>query len=261
MNIFTDIGSWRDARRGVTGSLGFVPTMGNLHAGHLDLVYRARKNNDFVAVSIFVNPAQFNDKADFEKYQRTFDADCALLKDAGADFVFHPDAKEIYADDYTLRVTETVIAEELEGAFRPGHFAGMLTVVLKLLNIIAPTRAYFGEKDYQQLLLVQKMCAALFLPLEIVPCPTLRDASGLALSSRNGRLTEGGRAHAALIYKTLMSDMDDAAAKDVLDHAGFRTEYVTTKWGRRLCAAWLGDVRLIDNVPKDPLSPHLRGEG
>lgn len=245
----SDPKKWRELSRTLKGTIGFVPTMGNLHEGHIDLVTRARSENDIVVVSIFVNPTQFNQQSDFEKYARTFEADCRLLDEAGADYVFFPDAKAMYPDNYEVQVSESVISKELEGEFRPGHFTGMMTVVLKLLNIIGADRAYFGEKDFQQLTLVKKMVDALFVPTEIIPCPTIRAQSGLALSSRNARLTEEQRKKATLISEVLQSDLSDESAMKKLADSGFKPEYVATRWGRRLAAAWLGDVRLIDNVP------------
>ena len=201
MKIVTDIKEWQDLRRTLgKHSLGFVPIMGHLHEGHIALCQHARKENDLVVTSIFVNPTQFNVAADFDAYQRTLEHDCALLDKAGNDYVFFPDAAAMYADNYEVRVSETTLSSELEGEFRPGHFGGMLTVVMKLLNIIQPTRAYFGEKDYQQLLLVKKMAASLFMPVDIVACPTVRAQSGLALSSRNSRLTEDQQA-AVMAYQ------------------------------------------------------------
>lgn len=223
--------------------------MGNLHEGHISLCRQAKAENDVVLVSIFVNPTQFNQRADFEKYARTFEADCALLDEAGVDYVFHPDEKAMYPDDYEVQVSESVVSQELEGQFRPGHFQGMLTVVLKLLNIAQADRAYFGEKDFQQLTLVRKMVEALFVPTEIIPGKTIRAESGLALSSRNARLTPAQQAQAVEISRLLKSDLSDEAVMQKLAEAGFRPEYVATKWGRRLAAAWLGDVRLIDNLP------------
>ena len=247
-SIVSDPQKWQSLRKTLKGSIGFVPTMGNLHAGHANLCERAKRENDLAVVSIFVNPTQFNQPSDFEKYQRTFEADCRLLDRAGVDYVFHPDVKAMYPDDYQVQVSETVISKELEGEFRPGHFTGMMTVVLKLLNIIQPDRAYFGEKDFQQLLLVEKMVNALFLPVKIVRCPTVRAQSGLALSSRNGRLDDAGRAKASEIARFLKQGLSDADTVTKLEQAGFRPEYVATKWGRRLAAAWLDDVRLIDNI-------------
>ncbi|MFN7114422.1 MAG: pantoate--beta-alanine ligase [Alphaproteobacteria bacterium] len=240
---------WQNLRKTLAGSIGFVPTMGNLHEGHIDLCRRARTENDIVVASVFVNPTQFNQPSDFEKYARTLAADQKLLSEAGVDYLFHPDAESMYPDGYSVKVSEEQIAGELEGAFRPGHFTGMLTVVLKLLNIIGADRAYFGEKDFQQLLLVKKMVASLFLPVEIVACPTVRAENGLALSSRNARLTPAQLEKAPLLAQLLQSGIDDAAVMKKLEEAGFKPEYVETRWGRRLAAAWLGDVRLIDNVP------------
>lgn len=244
---------WQSLRKSLRGSVGFVPTMGNLHEGHIALAKRAREVNDHVVVSIFVNPTQFNQPSDFERYARTFEADCALLDAAGIEYVFSPEPADIYPDNYEVQVSETVISNELEGVFRPGHFAGMMTVVLKLLNIIGADRAYFGEKDFQQLLLVRKMADAFFLTTEIIGCPTIRAESGLALSSRNGRLSDAQLEKAKMISALLMSDFPDATVMKQLEEAGFRPEYVVTKWGRRLAAVWLGDVRLIDNVEYTPM--------
>lgn len=249
--IVSDPIKWQSLRKTLAGSLGFVPTMGNLHAGHIALCDRARAENDHTLVSIFVNPTQFNQKSDYEKYARTFEADCKLLDDAGVDYVFHPDEKAMYPDAYQMQVSEQEDAKVLEGAFRPGHFTGMLTVVLKLLNIAGADRAYFGEKDFQQLRLVRKMAEAFFLPVNIIGCPTLRASDGLALSSRNARLTPEQRAKAPLLAALLQSDLPNDAIMKKLEEEGFKPEYVETRWGRRLAAAWLGDVRLIDNVPAD----------
>lgn len=244
----SDLKKWQKLSKSLKGTIGFVPTMGNLHEGHMDLVRRAKAENDIVVVSIFVNPTQFNQTEDFEKYARTLEADCGFLDEANVDYVFCPDAKDMYPDNYEVQVSETIISKELEGEFRPGHFTGMLTVVLKLLNIIGADRAYFGEKDFQQLALVKKMTEALFVPTEIIACPTVRAKSGLALSSRNGRLTDEQKRQAALISDLLQSGLSDDDILKKLAESGFKPEYVVTKWGRRLAAAWLGDVRLIDNV-------------
>lgn len=241
--------AWRTLRKNLSGTIGFVPTMGNLHEGHIDLCRRARAENDTVIASVFVNPTQFNQTADFEKYARTLAADKKLLAQAGVDYLFAPEAAAMYADGYTIKIIEDDISQHLEGAFRPGHFTGMLTVVMKLLNIIGADRAYFGEKDYQQLLLVRKMAEALFIPTEIIACPTVRAENGLALSSRNSRLSPAALEKAPLLYQLLQSGLDDAAVMKKLEEAGFKPEYVETRWGRRLAAAWLDDVRLIDNVP------------
>lgn len=247
-SIVSDPRSWQKQRKELKGTLGFVPTMGNLHEGHIALAKRAKAENDFVIVSLFVNPTQFNQRSDYEKYARTFDADVKLLEEAGVDFVLSPDEPAMYPDKYDVQVIEKTISKELEGEFRPGHFEGMLTVVLKLINIAQADRAYFGEKDFQQLTLVKKMVEAFFVPTEIIPCPTIRQEDGLALSSRNGRLSPEQRKQAVEISRLLKSGLSDDEIMKKLAEAGFRPEYVATKWGRRLAAAWLGDVRLIDNV-------------
>lgn len=253
-SIVSDPKSWQKQRKSLKGTLGFVPTMGNLHEGHIALAKRARAENDHVLVSIFVNPTQFNQRADYEKYARTFDADCKLLEGAGVDFILHPGEPAMYPDKYEVQVVEKVISKELEGEFRPGHFEGMQTVVLKLLNIAQADRAYFGEKDFQQLTLVKKMVEAFFVPTEIIGCPTIRQQDGLALSSRNSRLSPEQQAKATDISRLLKSAASDDEVMKKLADAGFRPEYVATKWGRRLAAAWLGDVRLIDNVPLSEVS-------
>jgi len=223
--------------------------MGNLHEGHIALVKRAKAENAHVLVSIFINPTQFNQRADYDRYARTFEADSKLLDAAGADYIFHPDEKALYPDNYEMQVVETALSKRLEGEFRPGHFQGMLTVVLKLLNIVQADRAYFGEKDFQQLMLVRKMVEAFFLPVEIVSVPTVRAESGLALSSRNGQLSPEQLIQAVELSRLLKSSLSDEDVMKRLATAGFRPEYVATQWGRRLVAAWLGNVRLIDNIP------------
>jgi pantoate--beta-alanine ligase len=249
LNIVSEPKSWQSLRKTLKGPVGFVPTMGNLHAGHISLCEQAKRENDTVLVSLFVNPTQFNDRADYEAYARTQKADFDLLEAAGVDYVFIPDEPTMYPDQYEVQVGEETISEVLEGEFRPGHFQGMLTIVLKLLNIAQADRAYFGEKDFQQLMLVKKMVSALFLPVEIVAGQTVRAEDGLALSSRNARLTKEQRDIAPLLSVLLKSDLTDAEIMEKLAAAGFRPEYVASKWGRRLAAAWLGSVRLIDNVP------------
>ena len=250
--VFDRIWVWRerracDVRRGI--SLGYVPTMGALHEGHLSLVERSRAENDRTLVSIFVNPTQFDDPADLDAYPRTIERDLALLDAAGVDFVLLPRAEEMYADGFRYRVSETELSTTLEGVHRPGHFDGVLTVVLKLLNIAAAERAYFGEKDWQQLNLVRGMADAFFLPTTIVACPTVRESSGLALSSRNARLTPPDRERAAILRRVLRSAATPDDAIDQLTDAGFAVDYVDDRDGRRLAAVTLRGVRLIDNVP------------
>ena len=250
--VFDRIWVWQerracDVRRGI--SLGYVPTMGALHEGHLSLVERSRTENDRTLVSIFVNPTQFDDPADLDAYPRTLERDLALLDVAGVDFVLLPRAEEMYCDGFRYRVSETELSTTLEGVHRPGHFDGVLTVVLKLLNIAAAERAYFGEKDWQQLSLVRGMADAFFLPTTIVACQTVRESSGLALSSRNARLTAPDRARAATLHRVLASAATTNDAIDQLTDAGFAVDYVADRDGRRLAAVRLAGVRLIDSVP------------
>ena len=250
--VFDRIWVWQerracDVRRGI--SLGYVPTMGALHEGHLSLVERSRTENDRTLVSIFVNPTQFDDLTDLEGYPRTLERDLALLDAAGVDFVLLPRAEEMYSDGFRYRVSETELSTTLEGVHRPGHFDGVLTVVLKLLHIAAAERAYFGEKDWQQLSLVRGMADAFFLPTTIVACQTVRESSGLALSSRNARLTAPDRARAATLHRVLASAATTNDAIDQLTDAGFAVDYVADRDGRRLAAVRLAGVRLIDSVP------------
>jgi pantoate--beta-alanine ligase len=234
---------------------GFVPTMGALHAGHLSLRERARAENARAWASLFVNPAQFNDCEDLRNYPRPLDDDIRLLRDAGCDLVFLPREDEIYPDGYRYRIVENDLSRRLEGAGRPGHFDGVLTVVLKLLLLVRPGRAYFGEKDFQQLQLVDGMARAFFLDTEIVACPLVREPDGLAMSSRNRRLTPAERARAPAIHRVLAASVamrrpaEDAAAE--LAREGFEVEYVADHDGRRLAAVRLGAVGLIDNVACD----------
>ncbi len=244
------VAEWRRRRESPEWAgkrIGFVPTMGALHAGHAALLRQARAENERVVLSIFVNPTQFNDPADLAKYPRTLEADCAL-EAPFADAVFVPAADELYPDRYAYRLTEYEQSCRWEGAHRPGHFDGVLTVVLKLLNAVRPDRAYFGEKDWQQLQLVRGLVGAMLLPIEIVACPTVRDADGLALSSRNARLSPEGRARAAEFPRALRTAPDAKTAAERLRAAGFEVDYVDDHAGVRLGAVRLEGVRLIDNV-------------
>lgn len=233
-------------------TVGFVPTMGALHEGHLELVRRAKSETDKVFVSIFVNPTQFNDPKDLEKYPRTFERDLELLMSAGCDYLFYPTPQDMYPFGYHYKVTEDDFSKKLCGSHRPGHFDGVLTVVMKLLNIVNPISAYFGEKDHQQLTLIKKMTQDFFMPVRIVPCPTVRESDGLAMSSRNMRLTPEQRQIAPQIYKVISSATSDQEAATQLTALGFKVDYVETLANRRYAAAFLGDVRLIDNVEVRP---------
>lgn len=252
MRPIESVSAWRlerlaQIRSGLT--LGFVPTMGALHDGHRSLVRRSRADNDRTLVSIFVNPPQFDDKRDLAEYPRPLENDLEVLRAEGVDFVFVPREVDLYPDGYVYRVAEHELSKLLEGAHRPGHFDAVLTVVLKLLLIGSADRAYFGEKDWQQLTLIQGMVDAFFLPTAIVPCATVREADGLAISSRNGRLLRHQREQAPRFHRVLASAPTAQAACRELRAAGFAVDYVEDRGGRRLGAVRLGSVRLIDNVP------------
>ncbi len=245
------VAEWRSLRaehRAAGRSVGFVPTMGALHDGHVSLFRAAREHHAVVLASIFVNPTQFDDSQDFEKYPRTLDTDCARMDAAGVDVAFVPAVATMYPNGTHYSVVENDLSRELCGAYRPGHFSGMLTVVLKLLQIADAEAAYFGEKDYQQLLLVRGLCEAFFLPTRIVGCPTVREPDGLAMSSRNARLTPSERALAPQFHRALVAAPTAAAAREQLRLAGFTVDYVEDREGRRFGAVRLGAVRLIDNV-------------
>ncbi len=249
MNIVTSINEWRLLRSDLGGqTMGFVPTMGHLHAGHLSLCERSRAENALTVVSIFVNPTQFNQASDFDHYPPDVERDAQLLRELEVDFLLLPDVSALYPDQYSLQIFEQELALDLEGTYRPGYFSGMLTVVLKLLNLVQASKAYFGEKGYQQYLLIKKMAESLFSNTEIVACPTLSAEDGLALSSRNVRLNHDQRYKAACFPKILQQAENASQAQRALIEAGFKVDYVADQWGRRLAAIWIDDVRLIDNI-------------
>jgi pantoate--beta-alanine ligase len=267
-------------KRGLT--VGLVPTMGALHKGHGALMRRARDENGAVVATIFVNPTQFDRPDDFQKYPRELDTDLAFCERLGVDAVFAPDAREMYPGDLHQKMPLTSvdvagISSRLEGEFRPGHFRGVATVVAKLFNIVAADRAYFGEKDAQQLAVIQKMAADLNFTVEIVPVPTVREPDGLAMSSRNQLLTPDERRIAPLLYQALCEaqrlirdgassavEIQRAATTVMSRDPAFRIQYLeavdpatfeplvhTTRAVRLVAAVWLGEVRLIDNVLVD----------
>ncbi len=253
--------SWIAARDGLFKAgktIGFVPTMGALHEGHLSLIRKARAENDIVLLSIFVNPTQFDNPEDLKKYPSTLPQDIELASANGCDHIITPNKEMMYPDGYRYRVSEADFSKKLCGAHRPGHFDGVLTVVLKLFNIAKATRAYFGEKDFQQLELIREMARAFFLEVEVLACPTLREADGLAMSSRNVRLSSSDRERAPMFAKILRESLHDGdsaeTARKRLEQLGFRVDYVedlglgTPQVRRRFGAVFLGDVRLIDNV-------------
>jgi len=267
------VGRLRDEHK----SIGFVPTMGALHQGHLQLVSRCVAENDACVVSLFINPTQFNDKNDFNRYPRTLENDIALLASVGCAIVFAPSAEEMY----TPSEMETVfdfdfggLDEVMEGIFRPGHFNGVVQVVSKLFSLVTPDKAYFGEKDFQQLAIIRRMVQVMNFPIEIVGCPIVREKSGLALSSRNALLSEQERTTAAVIYRTLseskqlMHEKTVAETKAwVIDRLnaidGLKVEYYEIVNGNSLqsitdwsdadyvvgcVTVYCGKVRLIDNI-------------
>ena len=268
------LAKWRKAGE----SVALVPTMGALHEGHLSLVELAKNKADHVVVSIFVNPIQFGPREDFNLYPRDEAGDLVKLAKAGAGLVFAPEVTEMYPQGFSTHVRVGDLTEDLCGAARPNHFDGVATVVVKLLLQCAPDLAVFGEKDYQQLLVIKRLVRDLNVPVEIVPGPIVREKDGLALSSRNAYLSPSERKTAPLLYQTISAvaadlaqgrGCDDAvvAARFKLDAAGFRVDYVAVrdpdtlkplsgpvKRARVLAAAYLGKTRLIDNVPVPPAS-------
>ena len=249
MKVFTSIAEWQKWRANVKDKqLGFVPTMGALHQGHMSLIEACRRQNPITVVSVFINPKQFDESADFEAYPADHQSDLDQLEKAGVDVVILPDAAQIYVDDYRFKVTENDFSQRLCGAHRPGHFDGVLTVVMRLLNLVQPDNAYFGEKDYQQLQLIRDMVSAFFMPVNIVACATVREADGLAMSSRNQHLDARNRAKAASLYAALKQSRTATEAREVLAGQGFDVDYVEDITDRRLAAARLGNTRLIDNV-------------
>ena len=277
MEVFSTIKTLREAVATAKASgktIGFVPTMGALHEGHLSLIRTAKEHCDTVVVSIFVNPIQFNNPEDLRTYPRTLEADCEKLQTVGCDMVFAPSAEEMYPEPATETYNFGELEAVMEGPQRPGHFAGVATVVHRLFNIVEPKKAFFGEKDFQQLAIIQSLVKQLSLPVEIVPCPIVRADDGLALSSRNMRLSAEARQIAPQIYATLKNSVEkshaasvDEVKKYVIDTLVnlkvFEPEYFeivndTTlqpikNWSEAqgvvgCIAVWLDGVRLIDVI-------------
>lgn len=278
MEVFTSVQSLRQYLTQQVlqqKTIGLVPTMGALHEGHISLIEAAKKDNDIVVCSIFVNPTQFNNPEDLAKYPRTFDADRAMLESAGCSAVFAPSAEEMYPEQPVLNIHFGALETVMEGASRPGHFNGVGIVVSKLFNIVNPHRAYFGQKDLQQVSVVRQLVSDLAFGLELVICPTVRENDGLAMSSRNRRLSETERGIAPQIYKILASARDALLAGEpvhaiaaearalfaatpeftldyfeVIDIKTLRTvTEIGTEGHNAICVAvFLGPVRLIDNV-------------
>lgn len=212
MQIVSTIAAARETRARLNGTLGFVPTMGFLHEGHLSLVRRARKECDAVAVSIFVNPKQFSPDEDLNRYPKAMEKDLALLREAGVSFVFTPDESEIYPPGFATSIDVGEVSKPLEGAIRSGHFSGVATVVTKLFNIIQPAKAFFGQKDAQQCAVIKRLVADLNIPVDIVICDIVRNEKGLALSSRNSYLTDSEQDRALLLHESLGKAQEHIAA-------------------------------------------------
>lgn len=274
VHTIKELQSELNALRSIGKTIGLVPTMGALHAGHASLVKRAVAENDVVVVSDFVNPTQFNDRNDLIKYPRTLDADCELLEKVGACFVFAPSVEEIYPEPDTRQFSYAPLDTVMEGKFRPGHFNGVCQIVSKLFMIVEPDRAYFGEKDFQQLAIIREMVKQMEFKLQIVGCPIVREEDGMALSSRNARLLPEEREYALNISQTLFKSRTFAASHTVAEtqkfvedaiaaSKGLRLEYFEIVDGNNLqkIASWedteyavgcitvfCGEVRLIDNI-------------
>ena len=253
-------------------TIGFVPTMGALHQGHLSLIKQAQQGNNVVICSIFVNPTQFTDASDLEKYPRPITEDIKKLEEAGCDILFNPAVTEIYAGNEQWHLAIGELEYLLEGKFRPGHYQGVTQVVYKLFNIVKPDRAYFGQKDYQQFLVISKMVELLSMPVELVMCPIEREPGGLAMSSRNIHLTVGDRQHSLVLSKTLnwvkdhfnrndVRNLEAEAGKRISTEPGLQLEYFeiadadnlhpanqNTARFVALVAARVGNTRLIDNM-------------
>ena len=275
MKIFTTkaaVGQYLSQIKASAKTIGFVPTLGALHQGHLSLIELAKKHNDVIICSIFVNPSQFNDPKDLEKYPRTIEADIKLLEQINCDILFNPGVNEMYDDNeqWHLNIGET--EHLLEGEFRPGHYQGVTQVVYKLFNIVKPDAAFFGQKDYQQFLIISKMVDMLNMPVELVMCPIKRETDGLAMSSRNIHLSADDRRHALVLSKTLnfikhkfdshnISALKQEAAQLINAEPGVELDYFEIADGDTLhtatpgskkivalVAAKVGNTRLIDNV-------------
>ena len=274
ISTIKDLKSLLDECRAEGKTVGLVPTMGALHQGHASLVERAVKENDVAVVSVFVNPTQFNDKNDLKNYPRTLEADCALLEKIGADITFAPSAEEMYPTEDTRQFSFAPIDTVMEGACRPGHFNGVAQIVSKLFYAVEPDKAYFGEKDFQQLAIIREMVRQLDLKLEIVGCPIVREADGLAMSSRNTLLTADERQRALTISRTLFASLDFATDNSLAATKAFVEEKINSTPGLELeyyqivdgntlqeinewsdsdyivgcIALFCGKIRLIDNI-------------
>jgi pantoate--beta-alanine ligase len=277
MKVFSTIADLKAevaAQKAAGKTIGLVPTMGALHAGHASLVKKCAAENDVAVVSVFVNPTQFNDKNDLKNYPRTLEKDAELLQSVGCNLIFAPSEDEIYPEPDTRVFDFTPLDKVMEGKYRPGHFNGVAQIVSKLFDIVTPDRAYFGEKDFQQLAIIREMVKQLGLALEIIACPIVREADGLALSSRNARLSDSQRKKAVTISKVLFESRNFAPSKSIAEltdwvvdninaESELRVEYFEIVDGNTLQAVsdwnqtdyivgcitvFCGEVRLIDNI-------------
>lgn len=249
MKVINTEKEFKEIRKNLEGKkIGFVPTMGGLHDGHLSLVKKSESENDVTVVSVYLNPTQFNDKNDLITYPANFEDDRKLLETNGVDYLFAPTYEVMYPDDYKYVISEKELSKTLCGQTRPGHFDGVLTVVMKLFNIVKPTNAYFGEKDYQQFKLLKGMIEAFFMDINIVPCPIVREKNGLAISSRNRKLSEKGLEKAPKLHEIISSKLSLEDMKTRLTEEGFTVDYLTAVNDRLYVAAFLENVRLIDNI-------------
>ncbi len=277
MKIYTEVVSLQQeiSRLKKSGqSIGFVPTMGALHEGHLSLISQARKSAGITVASIFINPKQFNDPDDLRRYPRTPEKDAGMLEKAGCDMLFMPDEKEMYPPDFNLDYKVGYLDQLMEGKHRKGHFQGVVTVVYRLFRIVQPDMAFFGEKDYQQYVIIRKMTEDLHIPVQIIPCPIIRETDGLAMSSRNQLLSPEHRAHAPLIARTMLGAREKKmtmsleqvkqwVAQTINQDTYLQLEYFevvdsgtllpVNAWDEKnsliaCIAVWAGKIRLIDNL-------------
>jgi pantoate--beta-alanine ligase len=277
LKVYYSLSEFKEFRKSIDGkiSVGFVPTMGALHQGHISLIEQAKKQCDLVICSIFVNPTQFNNPSDLQKYPRTLDADISLLKNAGTDILFAPEKEEMYAEKHFLTFDFGELERTMEGEFRPGHFNGVATIVSKLFHIVKPNFAFFGQKDLQQVAIIKDLTKALDFDLEIVRCPTIRNEKGLALSSRNSRLTAEELEQASILYQAQNAVIEALRSGKTVEESiingtnffqktmNYAPEYLKVVWADTLkdyknetanaelavCIATpFGQVRLIDNI-------------
>lgn len=249
MQIISDLEEWMKIRQSFPSNtrIGFVPTMGNLHLGHTSLMQKSQHENKLTVVSIFVNPTQFNNPEDFIRYPRTLSSDKTLLQELNIDYCIIPEKKDLYIDNFQYQIEEKKLTQLMEGQYRPGHFTGVLTIVMKLLNLVKPNCLYLGEKDYQQYLLIKDMVNAFFLGIQVKACPTVRELSGLAYSSRNNRLNKEQRILAEKFAQIFHQKLSIDQIKQELMTLGIKVEYLEEHYNRRFTSILIDDIRLIDN--------------